>query len=108
MSQNTSHSPVALNTTLPTALSPDPTTIIQAGQPEADLIEIVVGWLISSRLVAWFLVGGLPALGVVASLSVGLPPFAALMGGCFLVVTSLICRRAILTVAGTALAILVS
>src|SRR5436309_1817034 len=86
---------------------PDPAAVAQAAQPEPDLVDVGTQGLMSSSVVAWLLIGGLPALGLVASLSVGLPPFAALMAGAFLVATSLVCRKAILTVAGTALAILV-
>ena len=37
---------------------------------------------LKSRAVAWGLIAGLPALGIVASLTVGVPLFAALMAGC--------------------------
>lgn len=57
---------------------------------------------------ALFLAGGLPVLGLVASLSAGLPPFAALMAACFLLASALVCRRAVAAFVGRTLRVLVA
>src|SRR5947209_7634288 len=64
--------------------------------------------LARSSAFAWALIIGLPGLGVLASLSTGLPPFATLMAGCFLLATALVCRKALATFTGQALRLLVT
>jgi hypothetical protein len=61
-----------------------------------------------SRAVAWGLIAGLPALGIAASLTAGVPLFAALMAGCFLLAAALVCRRALVTFTGKTLRLLVT
>lgn len=51
---------------------------------------------------------GLPSLGVLFSLVLGLPFFAALMAGTFLFATGLTCRKALATFTGRALRLLVT
>lgn len=64
--------------------------------------------LARSTAFAWCLIAGLPSVGIVFSLVVGLPFFAALMAGSFLLATALTCRRALATFAGRALRLLVT
>ena len=54
------------------------------------------------------LIVGLPALGMLASLSFALPLFGTLMAGCFLLATTLVCRKAILAFTGATLRLLVN
>src|SRR5438874_3867898 len=61
-----------------------------------------------SKVVAWAVITGLPTLGLVASLYAQLPLFAALMAGCFLMATTVVCYRAITTFASTTLRLLVT
>jgi hypothetical protein len=64
--------------------------------------------LARSTTFAWCLIAGLPSVGIVFSLVVGLPFFAALMAGSFLLATALTCRKALATFTGRALRLLVS
>src|SRR4051794_29270336 len=61
-----------------------------------------------SPTIAWVVIAGLPALGMFASLFAGLPLFAALMGGCFLMATALVCRKALIAFTSAALRLLVA
>ena len=61
-----------------------------------------------SPAVACGLIFGLPALGVVVALAAALPLFAALMSGCFLFATALVCRNALATFTGRTLRLLVT
>jgi hypothetical protein len=61
-----------------------------------------------SPVVAWLVIAGLPALGIVASLYARMPLFAALMAGCFLLATALVCHKALVTFAGRTLRLLVA
>jgi hypothetical protein len=72
-----------------------------------DAIEQLTNWSLRSPGVARVLTIGLPSLGMVASLFFGVPLFCTLMAGCFLLATTLMCRRAILTFAGITLRLLV-
>jgi hypothetical protein len=72
-----------------------------------DAIEHLTNWSLTSPSVARFLTLGVPMLGMVTSLIFGLPLFSALMAGGFLMATTLVCRRAILTFAGATLRLLV-
>ena len=63
---------------------------------------------LQSKAVAWGLIGGLPALGIVASLTAGVPLFAALLAGCFLLAAALVCRKALVTFTGKTLRLLVT
>jgi len=64
--------------------------------------------LARSTAFAWVLIVGVPALGMLASLVAQLPLFAALMACTFLFVTSLTCRKALVTFAGRTLRLLVT
>lgn len=61
-----------------------------------------------SPAVAWGLIVGLPALGVLVALVAALPLFAALMAGSFLFATALVCRTVLATFAGRTLRLLVT
>ena len=61
-----------------------------------------------SPTIARCLIVGLPSLGIVASLFFGLPLFAALMAGSFLLSTALICRKALVKLTGRTLRLLVA
>ena len=61
-----------------------------------------------SPAVACGLIFGLPAFGVVVALAAKLPLFAALMAGCFLFATALVCRKALATFTGRTLRLLVT
>ncbi len=63
---------------------------------------------LTSPVVAWCLIGGLPTLGIVVVLVTGLPLFAALMAGSFLLATALVGRKALLTFTGQTLRLLVT
>ena len=74
---------------------------------EPDGVEQLQNWLLRSPTASRVLIVGLPALGMLASLSLTLPLFGTLMSGCFLFATTLVCRRAILTFTGATLRLLV-
>ncbi len=57
---------------------------------------------------AWLIVAGLPLAGIVATLCLALPLFAALMAGCFLFATALVCHKAVATFTGRTLRLLVA
>jgi hypothetical protein len=61
-----------------------------------------------SPVVAWSLIVGLPALGILVAFVTALPLFAALMAGSFLFATALVCRTALATFAGRTLRLLVA
>ena len=79
----------------------------QAQQGASDPVEQAQRWLLHSPAVAGVLIVGLPVLGMLSSLFLRLPLIATCMAGAFLLATTLLCRRAILTFAGTALRLLV-
>lgn len=64
--------------------------------------------LAASKSIAWCVIAGLPALGLLVSLQFGLPLFAALMSACFLLGTVLVCHKALATFAGKTLRLLVA
>ena len=64
--------------------------------------------LLQSPTVARWMVFGLPALGVLASLLAELPLFAVLMAGCFLLATALVCRRPLIRFTSHTLRLLVA
>jgi hypothetical protein len=64
--------------------------------------------LARSQALARCLIAGLPTLGALAAVFFGLPLFAALMAGCFLLATALTCRQALATFAGKTLRLLVT
>jgi hypothetical protein len=78
-----------------------------ASKAEPDPIEGFQTWLLRSPMVSRVLIVGLPLLGMTASLCLRLPLFSALMAGCFLLASTLICRKAILTFTGATLRLLV-
>jgi len=57
-------------------------------------------YLMSSKPFAWLVIAGLPGLGAALTLLSGLPLFAALTAGCFLLAVSLVCFRAVATSTG--------
>lgn len=61
-----------------------------------------------SQTFAWGLIVGVPALGIGLTLLFGLPLFAALMSGCFLLATTAVSAKAIATFTGKALQLMVS
>src|SRR4051812_27775130 len=79
--------------------------VTQASPWDLDALEYS---LLRSTLFAWFLIAGLPALGLLASLLMALPLFATLMAMSFLLATSLVCRKAICTFTGKTLRLLVA
>ena len=88
-----------------TDLYPSQAPSTPAGSLDLDDLEHRV---LKSKVVAWGLIAGLPTLGIAASLTAGVPLFAALMAGCFLLATALVCRKALATFTGKALRLLVS
>ena len=75
---------------------------------EHDGVEQLQTWLLRSPTASRVLIVGLPSLGMLASLLFSLPLFSTLMSGCFLLATTLICRKAILTFTGATLRLLVT
>jgi len=65
-------------------------------------------FLCRSRVFAWALIVGLPALGTLGSLVGGLSLFAALMAGSFLLATALTCRKALARFTSRTLRLLVA
>lgn len=65
-------------------------------------------YALTSPAVARGLCAGLPVLGILISLVVGLPVFAASMAGCFFLSTALTCRKALATFTGHVLRLLVT
>ena len=61
-----------------------------------------------SKAFAWAVLAGLPSAGYLASLSAGLPLFAAFMAACFSLVTALTCHKALATFTGQTLRLLVA
>jgi hypothetical protein len=61
-----------------------------------------------SKAFAWCVLGGLPALGLLASVAAGLPLFAAFMACCFLLATALAGYRALATFTAQTLRLLVT
>lgn len=61
-----------------------------------------------SQTFAWALIAGLPVLGATLTIMAGLPTFAALMAGCFLLATAFVSARAIATFVGKTLRLLVA
>src|SRR4051794_28993204 len=84
-----------------------PAALPEQGQDEAPLASLD-SRLARSPAFARLLITGLPLLGLMLSLASGLPLFAALMSGCFLLGTALACRRAMATFAGKTLRLLVA
>ncbi len=83
-----------------------PTTALSRIRPlSLDDLEREV---ITSKTVARSLIVGLPLLGILASLFFGLPLFAALMSGCFLLATAYVCRQALVRFTGRTLRLLVA
>lgn len=64
--------------------------------------------LTRSPTVARCLIVGLPTIGILASLVFGLPLFATLMGGSFLLATALVARKALVRFTGRTLRLLVA
>lgn len=64
--------------------------------------------LARSSVFAWCLIAGLPSVGMLASFVAGLPSFAGLMAGCFLLATALTGRKALATFTGRTLRLLVT
>ena len=74
---------------------------------QADGVGQFQTWLLRSPTASRLLIVGLPALGMLASLSLTLPLFTTMLSGCFLFATTLVCRKAILTFTGATLRLLV-
>lgn len=64
--------------------------------------------LVRSKAFAWGLIVGLPVVGTGLTLHLGLPLFAALMAGCFLLATTVVTTKAIATFTGKTLRLLVA
>jgi len=86
----------------PTTLNP-PRTLADQGRSSQHTLRLA-----RSTLGAWCLLGGLPALGLLAALFAALPLFAGLMAGCFLLATALTCQKAVATFTRQALRLLVT
>ncbi len=81
------------------------TALLQARPMSLDELEREV---VTSKTVARSLIVGLPLLGILASLFFGVPLFAALMSGCFLLATAYVCRQALVRFTGRTLRLLVA
>src|SRR5262245_25790569 len=90
---------------MPTTVQPAPDPSVVPAPLTLQELERPVA---ASPAVARAVVVGLPALGFLASLFVGLPPFAALMSACFLLGAALTCGRAVAAFAGRTLRLLVA
>src|SRR5690349_19149515 len=88
-------------TSAPASLAPS--VPAQPAGPEETVRKALAG-----PVAAWAVVWGLPAAGVIASLTFGLPVFASLMSGCFLLAAAAVCHRAMVTFTGKALRVLVA
>jgi hypothetical protein len=87
----------------------DNVTVPTAQRQDApDPIEAMQHWLLHSPVVSGVPIVGLPVAGMLSSLLLHLPLFATFMAGAFLLATSLVCRKAILTFTGTTLRLLVT
>lgn len=71
-------------------------------------LESVEHAMSRSPSLARCIIVGLPALGILASLVTGLPPFAAFMAASFLLATALTCGKALVMFAGGVLRLLVA
>jgi hypothetical protein len=87
------------------SLSPPAPTTTQEG---AGSLENLDRALARSTGFAWCVIAGLPFMGSVSSLLLGMPFFAALMAGSFLMGAGLTCRRALATFVGSTLRLLVT
>ncbi len=83
-------------------------SLLPASGVEPLTIDDLEFYLLQSPTVARTLIFGLPALGVFASLLAEVPLFAALMAGCFLLATALMCRRALIRFTSHTLRLLVA
>lgn len=88
-------------TTATTAPASNPTS----GHFDLQALEKAIS---TSKLFAWLIIAGLPALGIIATLCLHLPLFACLMAGCFLLATGLVCHKAVATFTGKTLRLLVT
>jgi hypothetical protein len=79
-----------------------------AGMPQALRFDEVEQQLTRSPTIAWYVIVGLPSLGVLAALAAELPLFAVLMAGCFLLATTFVLARAMARFAGRTLRLLVA
>ncbi len=86
-------------------LYPSPTPTSPVGALDLDDLERLA---LKSRAVACALIAGLPGVGILASFFTGLPLFASLMAGCFLLATALVARKALVTFTGKTLRLLVT
>ena len=90
-------------------LSPDQAgDVTVSSQQTALAIDNLEKRLSRNRTVAWAVVVGLPVMGALASLAGGLPLFAGLMAGFFLVAASLVITRAVTRFVSQTLRLLVS
>ena len=83
----------------PTTLAPD------SGGLDLVALETAVR---TSTTFACMIIPGLPLAGIIAACPLNMPPFAALMSGCFLFATGLTCHRAVAAFAGKSLRLLVA
>jgi hypothetical protein len=88
-----------------TDLCPNPTAATHAVPPSLAVLERSA---LRSRVAAWSIIVGLPALGFLASLFTGLSLFAAIMAASFLLATSVVCGKAMATYTGKLLRLLVA
>jgi hypothetical protein len=89
-------------TNVPPADRPEPASA--AAAPEGSLIER----LAVSKQAAGCLVTALPLVGLLLTLLVGLPVFAALLCGCLLLAVAVICQQALVACTSPRLRLLVS
>jgi hypothetical protein len=88
-----------------TTSSAAPVPTSNSGQLDLHALEKAIS---TSRLFAWLIIAGLPALGIAAALLLHLPLFACLMAGCFLLATGLVSHKAVATFTGKTLRLLVT
>jgi len=90
-------------------MQPNTTQSMQPALPRGGFdLDTLEEYALKSKSVAWCLIAGLPALGLLLSLAAALPLFAALMSACFLLATSLVCRQALVTFTSRTLRLLVT
>ena len=88
--------------------SPTPAAALATDAEQPLTLDVLGRRAATSTAVAWGVLAGLPAVGVLAALVAGLPLFAAVMAGCFLLSAGFVCRKALATFTGRTLQLLVA
>jgi hypothetical protein len=87
-----------------TDFCPNSRAATRAVRPSLDMLERSA----LRRAAAWSIIAGLPALGVLASLFMGMSMFAPIMAGSFRLATAVVCGKAMATYTGKLVRLLVA